>query len=769
MKPSALVAPDLTINAFAQAVIRLRIPILIGCLVASIVMAVGVAKIDFSSDYRVFFDEKNPQLAAYDALQSAYQKDESLLMVVSPKSGSIFTPAILSAIRSLTEEAWQLPFATRVTSLTNYQHSEAREDDIAVDSLVPKRATITDDVLETARRVGLSEPQLVDRLVARDEKAAGVYVALTFPGEKTNEVGDSIEAARALAKKINLDYPELRIAITGSAALNNAFSEAAQYDQRNLFPLVYGIVLLTVLVIFPSIGAVAGMIAVVGLSTACAIGIAGWLGVMLNPISAAAPLIITTVATADTVHILTSLNGRLRQGGSKFEAIIYALEINFVPIALTSLTTIVGFLSLNASDSPPFHDLGNISALGVLLAWVFSVTLLPTLLVILPTRRSRFLDRFQFVQTGLSDFVIAKPGTVLIVTAAVAASLIVWISRTEINDQFVKYFSTDLQFRADTDFTAQRLTGIYQLDFSVESGSAGGIAEPTYLARVEQFSQWLRKQPEVVHVNALSDIIKRLNKNMHEDDPAQLRLPSNRELAAQYLLLFEMSLPLGQDLQNQINVDRSATRLTATLNNVSTQQTQELKARAEEWQRNTYPSNKVAEATGPAVMFSTIYERNIRSMLVGTVIALVLISLCLIAMLRDVKLGLISLIPNVLPVLMAFGVWGLLVGNVGLAAAVIAAVTLGIVVDNTVHFLSKFQWARRTREVPVDVAVRSAFVIVGPAILSTTAILVCGFLVLSTSSFQANADLGLLAALTIFFALLTDILALPALLMMRKD
>jgi hypothetical protein len=168
-------------------------------------------------------------------------------------------------------------------------------------------------------------------------------------------------------------------------------------------------------------------------------------------------------------------------------------------------------------------------------------------------------------------------------------------------------------------------------------------------------------------------------------------------------------------------------------------------------------------------MFSTIYERNIRSMLIGTAIALLLISLCLIAMMRDVRLGLLSLIPNILPVLMAFGVWGLLVGRVGLAAAVIAAVTLGIVVDNTVHFLSKFQWARRTREVPVDVAVRSAFVIVGPAIISTTAILICGFLVLSTSSFQANADLGLLAALTIFFALLTDILALPALLMMRKD
>lgn len=769
MKPSALMAPDLAINAFAQAVIRLRVPVLAICLLAAIVMTAGLSKIDFSSDYRVFFDSQNSQLAAYDALQSAYQKDESILLVVAPKSGSVFTPSVLSAVRSLTEAAWQLPYATRVSSLTNFQHSEAREDDIAVDSLVPKRATITDDVLETARRVGLSEPLLIDRLVARDETATGIYVALTLPGQNSDEVTKSIAAARDLVRKFTTERSDLRVAITGTAALNNAFSEAAQNDQRNLFPLVYGIVLLTVLLIFPTVGAVVGMIAVVGLSTVAAVGVAGWFGIMLNPVSAAAPLIITTVATADTVHILSSMNGRLRQGGSKFEALAYALEINFVPISLTSLTTIVGFLSLNASDAPPFHDLGNISALGVLLAWVLSLTLLPTLLVILPTGRSRFLDRFQFVQTGLSDFVIARPLTVLIATAVVAATLIAWIPRIELNDQFVKYFSSDLQFRADTDFTAERLTGIYQLEFSVDSGSAGAIAEPAYLARVENFATWLRSQPEVVHVNALPDIIKRLNKNMHGDDPAAHRLPANRELAAQYLLLFEMSLPLGQDLQNQINVDRSATRVTATLRNVSTRETQELKARAEEWQLHTYPDAKFAEATGPAVMFSTIYEQNIRSMLVGTAIALVLISLCLIAMLRDVRLGLISLVPNVLPVLMAFGIWGMFVGHVGLAAAVIAAVTLGIVVDNTVHFLSKFQWARRTRDVPVDVAVRSAFVIVGPAIISTTVILICGFLVLSTSSFQANADLGLLAALTIFFALLTDILALPALLMLRKD
>jgi hypothetical protein len=481
-------------------------------------------------------------------------------------------------------------------------------------------------------------------------------------------------------------------------------------------------------------------------------------------VSAAAPLIITTVATADVVHILTSMNDRMRQGAMKDDAITESLEINFAPVLMTSLTTVIGFLSLNASDAPPFHDLGNIAAIGVVLAWVLSITLLPALLAVLPAGRSKFLDRFRFLSNGFSAFVIARPRRVLVATAAVTVALLAWIPHIELNDQFVEYFSPAIPFRADTDFAARHLTGIYQLEFSLDAGGSGAIAEPAYLARLERFTSWLQSQPEVAHVSALPDIMKRLNRTMHGDDPSHYQLPASRELAAQYLLLFEMSLPQGKDLRNQINIDRSASRIVATLHNVTTHKTQLLKERAEAWLRANFPTAASSEATGPAVMFAFISETNIRSMLKGTGIALLLISLCLIVMLRDLRLGAMSLLPNVIPVLMAFGVWGLVVGTVGLAASVVAAVTLGIVVDNTVHLLSKYQWAARRRGITPEAAVRSAFTIVGPALLSTTAILLCGFVVLSFSSFQASANLGLLTALTIFFALLADLLMLPALL-----
>lgn len=764
MKLSSAMSHDRSVVEFTRGVIRYRYLVLILCLCGSLALAAGLTRIDFSTDYRVFFGPQNPHLKAYNDLQAAFQKEDSILLVLAPKDSNVFTPGILSAIRDLTSDAWKLPYATRVDSIANFQHSEANGDDIVVEPLAPRRGAIDAERAAKIQQVALNEPALAGRLVSHDRRATAVNITVTLPGRDIGEVPRAMAAARAMVDAFGAAHPDIRVAITGSAALNNAFVEAALKDGKTLFPVVYGIVFLALLLIFPSVAALVGMVAVVALSTAGAIGIAGWKGLLLNPVSAAAPLIITTVATADVIHLLTSMNNRLRQGASKKDAIIESLDINFFPISLTSLTTVIGFLSLNASDAPPFHDLGNISAIGVLLAWLLSITLLPVILYIFPPARSKFLDRFRFFEKGFSDRVIAHPRIVLAATVFVAAGLIACIPRIELNDQFVNYFARDIAFRADTDFAARNLTGIYQLEFSVDAGGSGAIADPHYLANLQRFTEWLRDQPEITHVSALPDIMNRLNMNMHGDDGAHYRLPESRELAAQYLLLFEMSLPQGQDLRNQINIDRSASRVVATLRNVTTRETQELKIRTEDWLRRNFATAAAAQATGPTVMFSYIAETNIRSMLTGTAVALLLISACLILMLKNVRLGLISLLPNLLPVLMTFGLWGLLIGRIGLAAAVVAAVTLGIVVDNTVHFLSKYQWARQRGGVSPEAGVRSAYVIVGPALLSSTVILLAGFVVLSFSAFQANADLGLLTAITIFFALLADILMLPALL-----
>jgi predicted RND superfamily exporter protein len=253
--------------------------------------------------------------------------------------------------------------------------------------------------------------------------------------------------------------------------------------------------------------------------------------------------------------------------------------------------------------------------------------------------------------------------------------------------------------------------------------------------------------------------------NMHADDPEFLRLPTERDMAAQYLLLYEMSLPYGLDLNNQINVDKSSTRLIATLGDVPTKQALELAAAAEAWlEENALPS-MAAKATGPSVMFSHITERNIKSMIVGTAVAFSLISLILTVALRSWKLGFLSLIPNLAPAAMAFGAWGILVGRIGFAVSVVGAMTLGIVVDDTVHFMTKYLRARREKGLDPSDAVRYSFHSVGRALWVTSMILVAGFMILAQSSFKQNSDMGLLAAVTIIFALVADFFLLPPLLM----
>jgi hypothetical protein len=226
-----------------------------------------------------------------------------------------------------------------------------------------------------------------------------------------------------------------------------------------------------------------------------------------------------------------------------------------------------------------------------------------------------------------------------------------------------------------------------------------------------------------------------------------------------------MSLPYGLDLNNQINFDKSTTRISATLETIPTSEMLRIEQESIAWMKTNTP-NIVSVPSGPTIMFSHIGMRNIISMLSGTGIALVLISLILVFALRSAKFGAISLIPNIAPALMAFGVWYMLVGEVGLAVSVVVAMTLGIVVDDTIHFLSKYLRARRERGMNAEDAIRYAFNTVGVALTVTTVVLVAGFLVIAQSNFQVNSQMGLLTAITIAIALIVDFLFLPTLLLL---
>ena len=343
------------------------------------------------------------------------------------------------------------------------------------------------------------------------------------------------------------------------------------------------VIVLTLVVLLRSLAATASTLMLVLMSALGALGLAGWTGLSLTPPSTASITMIMTLAVADSIHILVTMLKEMRHGRGKSDAIVESLRINAQPVFLTSLTTIVGLLSMNFSEVPPLNDLGNISAAGVALAWLLSMTFLPALIATLPVKVRVTSSNATSLMDRLADFVIDRRRPLLWGASAVAIALMSMVPLNTLNVQFVNYFDTSTTFRQDSDFAAERLSGLYQIDFSLSSGNSGGINEPGYLDTVDRFANWYRQQSGVVHVASISDIFRRLNKNMNGDDPEQYRLPTERDLAAQYLLVYEMSLPYGLDLNNQINIDKSATRFSVTLENLTSRELIALVEAGETW------------------------------------------------------------------------------------------------------------------------------------------------------------------------------------------
>ncbi len=756
---------DRTTVAYARWLIRWRWPVLLGTLAMAVVAASGGRFLGFATDYRVFFGERNPQLEAFEAIQNIYTKNDNILFVVAPGGGDAFSRETLAAVTDLTRGAWQIPFAIRVDSVTNFQHTRADGDDLVVDDLVADPYGLDDRALAERLEAALAEPRLRNRLLPDRAHVTGVNVTLQLPGEALDENSRALGAARALAREIEADHPDIRVYLTGVAMLSGAFQEASQRDMATLIPLMFVVLIAVMGLLLRSAAATGATVVVIGLSVATAMGLAGWAGFKLTPVSASAPTMILTLAVADSVHILVTMLRGMRAGVTKHDALVESLRVNLQPVFLTSLTTAIGFLSLNFSDAPPFHHLGNTTAVGVGAAFLYSVWLLPALIAVVPMRAGASRPEGSAAWTErLGDLVVRRRRPLLWGSSAVVLGLALLVPRNELNDQFVQYFDRSIQFRTDTDFAVENLTGVYQVHFSLGAGGSGAISDPAYLATLDEFAEWYRAQPEVLHVSSLAETIKRLNENLHGDDPAYYRIPDDRELAAQYLLLYEMSLPYGLDLNNQINVDKSATRLVVTLGDLSTREIREVVARGEAWLRAHAPDTMFAYGAGTAVMFSYISSRNIAGMLKGTAFAFLVVSGVLVVALRSVRYGLLSIIPNVVPALMAFGVWGLLVGQVNVGVSIVVAMAFGIVVDDTVHFLSKYVRARRERGDDAAAAVRYAFNTVGPALVATSLIIAAGFLVLAQSSFDMNASMGKLTALTVGLALAADFVLLPVLL-----
>jgi len=750
---------------FFSRVLHYRLLIIPVLLVLVGIALFGATKLSFRSDYKTFFKSENAQLQAFEEMQKIYSKSDNVAFIVAPKNNNIFTRRNLTAIWELTDAAWQITYNSRVDSITNFQYSWADGDDLQIEDLVLEPDQLDDNAVARSKRIALSEPLLVKKLISTTGDVAVVNVTIRLPSiDKTREVPEVARDARKIRDLFANKYPDINFMLSGMVMLNTSFPEAAQHDASILLPIMFLVVILAVGGLLKTVSGTFATLLVIITSIMTAMGLWGWSGGYLTGPSAIAPTVILTLAVADCVHILATFYYEMRHGMNKKDALISSLRVNLQPVFLTSVTTAIGFLTMNFSEAPPFGDLGNIVAIGVAAAFVFSVTLFPALLMALPVKVKQASAHHKDHMDRLADFVIRHKTGLLTSTTIVLLAISALVPKNELNDDFVKYFDTSVPFRQATDFLQQHMSGMATIELSFDSKQSSGVNNPAFLQTVAAFTDWLRQQPETDHVNTITDTLKRLNRNMHGDDPAWYKLPTKQDLAAQYLLLYELSLPQGLDINNQLNVDKSSTRVLATFTNLTTNEILALEQRMID-QFAAMQTPYALKLASPTLMFAHIGARNIRSMLLGSVTALLLISLLLCFALRSVKFGFISLFPNLFPAAFSFGLWGLFVGEVGLGLSIVTGMTLGIIVDDTIHFLSKYIRARREKHMSPEEAVRYSFASVGRALWITTLVLVLGFAVMATSSFKVNADMGLLTAVTILVALAVDFLFLPPLLL----
>ena len=754
-------------GSYGELILKYRFFVLGLITAITILFSAGAQFLYFDNDYRVFFGKENPQLKAFEQIQQTYTKIDNVNFAVDPISGKANAPEVLAAVEELTEIAWQLPFSIRVDSLSNYQHTEVEGDDLIVRDLYTGAISMSANERLLVDRVSTTEPSLVGKIHDKQHRATSVNVTIQMPGKSADEVAIVAAAARKMANKIEAKH-NVNIRLGGVIFLNNAFLESSMLDMETLVPAMYLVILIVAYLLLRSIMATFLVLFVIVPSIMVAMGAGGWMGVGLTPPSASAPTIITTLAVADSIHLLVSMFNRMRAGHSQRDSLLYSIRVNGKPIFLTSLTTALGFLSMNFSDSPPFHDLGNITAIGVMAAWIYSIVLLPILISFVPLKSKATLKKLDDKMGKLGVYVASSYKSVLTVSVFISVIFLSLIPLNEINDDFVKYFDESVQYRKDTDWISRNLTGVNQVQFSLPSGESNGVSDPDFIEKVSNFTTWANKEPVVTHVQSISDTFKRLNRDLNAGDPAFYRVPDTRELAAQYLLLYELSLPYGLDLNNQLDINKSSTQVIVTIDDMTTNELRAWIARAENYLADEL--GFTLTAVGPTVMFAYISERNIQSMLLGTLVAVFLISGVILIALRDVRLGIISLIPNLLPAALAFGLWGLLVGQVNMAVAVVAGMALGVVVDDSVHFLSKYQIARRELKLSANDAVISAFNGVGTALVVTTLILTAGFAILAQSTFGVNSYMAMLTGIALVIALIADMTLLPALLIaLDKD
>ncbi len=723
----------------------------------------GSVNTRIDSTFSAILSEDDPLRAEVEEVREDFPPSTAVLFAFLSTEGDVFNFEMLRAIDDLTNRYVEVESAVSVGSLLNRRLNAVDADLFDRDYLIPELSTLTLDGLNDIRKIALEDEALTKSMLSPEgDMALAVikYRATADDQETRLSIGRSVIALR---DSLRAEYPELTIYVLGGVLFELEGYNAQIQDSRYLFPLV---ITINVLVLWFCLRSLSFSLCLFGVALATiglTVGTVGWAKVPFNQISTMAPLVVVMIAMADGIHIVSIYVQGLHRSLGKIEAMRQSLAANIQPVSLTTVTTAMGFLSLNYCSSPGIYGFGNVVAIGVCWAYVVTLTLLPTLILLLPIR-----DIPQ--PLGLRGFIsgvgrlVERRGTPLFwgsIVVIVATLALLPLNKVDF-DRF-SFVDTDSDFHHVMKALSEKIGNDQSLVFSIHSGEYYGITEPAFLNEVDEFSIWLEEQPETSFVTSYTDLLKNLNKAEHDNDESWNILPDDRLQIIDYLVGYQLIQEIEPNLEPIFNPDYSAIRLMIGTSNLTNLQLTRFNDRIEHWiAENLNPGYEVKHGDN-SLLFARLDRSVSIELLQGFALSFVLITVTLLIGLKSLRYGLLSIVANLFPATIVFGVWGLWIGELSPYILMLFSISIGLVVDDSVHILSKYISARRDAESP-ESAVQHSLEKAGSAITISTISLALGTLVLVFSNTFYYQNVAQLLTPIIVVALLLDLLFLPSLL-----
>lgn len=732
-------------------------------LIGIIVPQLKYLQADFS--YRIWFRTTDPLIKTFDEFERRFGNDDTVVILMHSPSG-VFDKESIETIKSITQDMWQVQDIIRVDSLTNYQWTHATGDEIIIEDFIPENYSAKD--LQARKKIALKHEVIPDYLIDKKANIAIVYAKVRpYPGGSPNDLL-LIQNSRKVIEKYQ-GKSDHTFYINGSTAINNTFKEVSESDLSTMIPIVLLLIIIFLIFMFKNISGILIPFSIIITTLICTFGFSAFIGIKFNNMITIIPNIIIAIAIADTVHILVTYFQFRKDGLAYKEAMIKTYEKNISPTFLTSISTSIGFLSFAAADLIPLAHLGILASFGTMLAWILTMTLVGPILALinikLPKATKKEAKNNSALRiaraTRLYSF-IEKFRMPIVITFTALFIGSIWLAfQNEVNSNPYTYFSKSVPLRKANDFGLKEMGGVTGPEIILDSGQIDGIKEPIFLRKVQSFQSWLEQENYISRVISMINIIKSMNRSFNGDIQDYYRIPDTKEKIAELLFLYTMSLPQGLDLNDRMTLDNRSLRLTALW---SSQDSKRSLANIEKMKNKAKELGLDATITGKIPIYQGMNDLVVSTFFTSITIAICGITLLLVFVFGSLKIGLMSMLPNIVPLGFGAALMTLLDKPIDVGTALVTSVCLGIVVDDTIHFLSNYYTHVKNGKTPKE-AIIYVLANTGPALIVTTVILMVGFGALAFAKFIPNVNFGILSATVLGIALVVDLIYLPAIIL----